>query len=69
MSGSVELELYTYAATPAAFLVGEAREEPQDEEEKHWIARSLVRDRSEPEGDGCRTYEVPEWWALEKGLI
>lgn len=68
-SDTVELELYTYSSTPDAFLVGEDSNEPRDPKEKHWLARRIVRDRGEPDRTGCRTYTVPEWWAIEKGLV
>lgn len=68
---TVELELYRYAESDNAYLVGETIREPDEDESggKWWLPKSVIEDLSEPRADGCRTYEVHEWWAEKNGLV
>lgn len=60
----VELELLIKAETPAAYLVAEA-----EDEEGVWLPKSQIDVEGNPQKGKVSTFLIPEWLAIEKGLV
>jgi len=63
MSKLVDLTLEKRHETDLAFLLTEGDKDANDKEIQWWVPKSIV----EENGDG--TYTMPEWLAIEKGMI
>ena len=61
----VELELNLVAQTAAAWGVTE--DDPNDP--VIWLPKSRVEAQGRPVVGGVFTFEVPEWLAVDKGLV
>lgn len=62
MSNDVEIAVEIRLETDRAFLVFDGKTEA-------WIPKSQVSDQSESDDGTIETIFIPEWLALEKGLI
>lgn len=69
MGDTVDLELYTYAESSQAYLVGETPSEPPGEHGhqrngrwKLWLPKSQVESRGGADARGRRAYTVTRWW-------
>jgi hypothetical protein len=66
MSEPVELELQLLGETPEAFLV---RDGDEDGDPEVWLPKSQVEVLSGGQIDRPIRLEVPEWLAIDKGLV
>jgi hypothetical protein len=65
-SEPVELELQLLGETAAAYLV---RDGDEDGDPECWLPKSQTEVLNEPKVGGIIKVEVPEWLAIEKGLV
>jgi hypothetical protein len=65
-SEPVELELQLLGETPAAYLV---RDGDEDGDREVWLPKSQVWVLSGGQIDKVMRVEVPEWLAIDKGLV
>jgi hypothetical protein len=63
---TVELELQLLGTTPAALLV---RDGDEDGDPEAWLPRSQIEVLSGGQINKSIKLEVPEWLAIEKGLV
>lgn len=62
MSAEVEIAVEVRRETDKALLVFDGKQEV-------WVPKSMITDQSEDERGNVETIFLPEWLALEKGLI